>query len=789
MQIYEKELSDTDSIYCAKPTNSHQSSIFIGPTDGPVPCGLFGANYVSDMDVVIELSRDNLLLNVLSHYLGGVKYKKRGTTENWDFNKSWLLEKQASIDKVFAGTTAKFHVSLNKETTRTYLKGIAGVKAEGGTEKLDVRNYLFSGDTLRMGRKDDGTVVIVVADRGGENNLLDSNKECPVKHNVDLLATALECFRVERDKVKAPAGWNTFDEWAKAARVAFDGVDETKATDPNFDYAKFMRRFAISVQVANTKFAGHSVDEKAAVLKFLNEQKLTPQVVSWYLDETHRPKVNGADVPGMGVTATLFFMMEIHPDQYASWSDMTYSSLAKVGLHKGAPTTKLTLSSYDDCKSKQCLVLAKMNEMGIGKAADDSSPADYVTVNEFLWFVNEHYDLIIQQWSKLMKHEIKLTNQKSIAYFEDFIKKFADAAESAGLSYDLNLIKRFVCALLAKPFVVLTGLSGSGKTKLAEAFTKWIAISDTYKIVPVGADWTNNEKLLGFPNALDPNNYIQPDTGVLRLLIDANDNPDVPFFLILDEMNLSHVERYFADFLSAMESSGSIKLYDGKNRTASDGTPIPAMIPFPKNLFVIGTMNVDETTHMFSPKVLDRAQVVEFRVTADQMKNYLAAPKPLKMSEVESKGVEYAEEYLKLRKGEPALATADRTAITDSLNKFFPELAELGSEFAFRTASEAVRFCGFARTAKMELDATIDASIMQKLLPKLHGSRRRLALPLEKFWEFCRKDGKTESVADILKKGATATVDEVAKYPISAEKIKRLYKAAEANGFASYAEA
>ena len=388
-----------------------------------------------------------------------------------------------------------------------------------------------------------------------------------------------------------------------------------------------------------------------------------------------------------------------------------------------------------------------------------------------------------------MKHEIKLNNQNPITDFEEFIKKFAAAAEDAGLSYDLNLIKRFICALLAKPFVVLTGLSGSGKTKLAEAFTKWIAVSDTYKIIPVGADWTNNEKLLGFPNALDPNNYIEPDTGVLQLLIDANDNPDVPFFLILDEMNLSHVERYFADFLSAMESSGTIKLYDGKNRTASDGAPIPATIPFPKNLFVIGTMNVDETTHMFSPKVLDRAQVVEFRVTADQMKNYLATPKPLDMTKVEGGGVDYAEGYLKLRKGDPTLVPAERTSMTDSLNKFFPELAELGSEFAFRTASEAIRFCGFARMAKMDLDAAIDAAIMQKLLPKLHGSRRRLALPLEAFWEFCRKDDKTATIADVTKKGATERVEDVAKYPVSAEKIRRLYKAAEANGFASYAEA
>ena len=618
-------------------------------------------------------------------------------------------------------------------------------------------------------------------------------KQCPKQPPLpeNILFFALECFRKERANVKAPAGWNNFDAWAKAARSAFDAVDESKATDQNFDYAKFMREFAISVQVANTKFAGHSADEKTAVLKFLREQKVNPQVVTWYLDGTHRPKINGEDVKGMGVTATLFFMMEIHPDLYASWSEMAYDSLSKVGLHSGPAPTKLTLQSYDDCKAKQCQVLAKMNEMGIGKAADDPSDADYITANEFLWFVSEQYDLIMKEWSKHMKKEIKLENQDSIdiSKFEDFIKAFHKAAEDAGLTYDLALVKRFVCALLAKPFVVLTGLSGSGKTKLAQAFTQWIALSETARIVPVGADWANNEKLLGYPNGLDPNNYILPDTGVLKLMIDANDNPTVPFFLILDEMNLSHVERYFADFLSAMESNGSIKLYDGKNRTADDGTPVPPTIPFPKNLFVIGTMNVDETTHMFSPKVLDRAQVIEFRVTAEQMANYLDNPQKLDMTQVDGKGLKFAEAFLKLHNTPAELDGDDKKTVADALKQFFPTLAELGSEFAFRTASEAKLFCAFARKANLSVEESVDAAIMQKLLPKLHGSRRRLALPLEAFWEFCREDGKTETLGDICKKDATVKVTDVAKYKVSAEKIKRLYKAAETNGFASYAEA
>lgn len=621
-----------------------------------------------------------------------------------------------------------------------------------------------------------------------------SSSETQPKHGVDcgsLLFCALECFRRERDSVKAPAGWDNFDAWVKAARVAFNDIDETKAADPNFDYSKFMRDFAISVQDANTKFTGHSVNEKVVVLKFLHEQQVSPQVVTWYLDSTHRPQVNGKDIDGMGVTATLFFMMELHPSLYAAWSEMTYDSLSKVGLHAGPPPAKLTLQSYDDCKAKQCHVLAKMSEMGIGKAADDSSDADYITVNEFLWFVAEQYDLIMQEWSKHMKKEIKLENPKNIdvSEFEDFIKEFYEAANAAGLKYDLNLVKRFVCALLAKPFVVLTGLSGSGKTKLAQAFAQWIAIKDTYRIVPVGADWVNNEKLLGYPNALDPNNYILPDTGVLKLMIDANDNPTVPFFLVLDEMNLSHVERYFADFLSAMESSGTIKLYDGKKRMADDGTPVPPALPFPKNLFVIGTMNVDETTHMFSPKVLDRAQVIEFRVTESQMASYLDNPKKLKMEEVVGKGLVYAGSFLNFHNNPCVLEEGDKTPVNSALNLFFPALAELGSEFAFRTAHEVILFCSYARKANLSVEESIDAAIMQKLLPKLHGSRRRLALPLEAFWGFCRKDGKTETLADVCKKDATVKVTDVSKFFVSAEKIKRLYKAAEANGFASYAEA
>ena len=143
-------------------------------------------------------------------------------------------------------------------------------------------------------------------------------------------------------------------------------------------------------------------------------------------------------------------------------------------------------------------------------------------------------------------------------------KSFYDAGLEAGYFINEKLSTRFISSLLTKPFVILTGLSGSGKTKLAQAFAMWICENDEqYCVVPVGADWTNREPLLGFPNALIENDYKKDEYGVLKLIIEANANSDKPYFLILDEMNLSHVERYFADFLSVMESKSKISLHSG----------------------------------------------------------------------------------------------------------------------------------------------------------------------------------------------------------------------------------
>ncbi|WP_394907237.1 McrB family protein [uncultured Mesonia sp.] len=381
------------------------------------------------------------------------------------------------------------------------------------------------------------------------------------------------------------------------------------------------------------------------------------------------------------------------------------------------------------------------------------------------------------------------------------VKNFKVDCKNAGLIYSDILITRFVSSLLTKPFVILTGLSGSGKTKLAQAFVQWICQEESqYRIIPVGADWTNREPLLGYPNALKPEEYVKPDNGVIDLILQANSNPKLPHFLILDEMNLSHVERYFADFLSVMESNEEIPLY--AEGTVDNG--VPSKLKVPANLFIIGTVNIDETTNMFSPKVLDRANTIEFRINNSEMEDFLSSANDLNMKalleegEKTGKGATMAQNFISLSNNK-SFTTKDLDEINKTLLNFFGELQKTGAEFGYRTASEILRLINQLDTLNSVLTTSekLDIAIMQKLLPKLHGSRRKLTPILETLGSFCLKED-LKIIKDVFEKdnfefykkeGKKLVPTDGVLYPLSLEKIARMYKGAIDNGFASYAEA
>ena len=255
--------------------------------------------------------------------------------------------------------------------------------------------------------------------------------------------------------------------------------------------------------------------------------------------------------------------------------------------------------------------------------------------------------------------------------------------------------------------------------------------------------------------------YVAPPA--LRIILKALANLEKPYFLILDEMNLSHVERYFADFLSSMESKEPLKLHDcAEALKTEDGMIVEGKVAWPNNLFVIGTVNIDETTYMFSPKVLDRAHVIEFKVTWEEIASGLEGIVP---SELPALSPEQVEEFMRTsRLTEKALPEEDHELLTEVLEDLHGALEGTRFVFAHRTARECLNFIASAiALAKAEIVEPrntinlIDLAILQKALPKLNGASGTLSKVLEELikvsdkhdLELCKE--KLESMRSQLK--------------------------------------
>jgi 5-methylcytosine-specific restriction endonuclease McrBC GTP-binding regulatory subunit McrB len=329
----------------------------------------------------------------------------------------------------------------------------------------------------------------------------------------------------------------------------------------------------------------------------------------------------------------------------------------------------------------------------------------------------------------------------------------------------------------------------------------------------VGADWTGNENIVGYPDGLNNDTYVTKPA--LELIRHALDHGQVPHFLILDEMNLSHVERYFADLLSAIESGEAIPLYEGNPRKAGDHE-VPQRLCLPDNLFIIGTVNVDETTYMFSPKVLDRANVIEFRMEPAELEAFLSAPKAPQLDRLAGQGQGFGSSFVAAAADKShEVPAAIKALYQQEMLLFFNLLHDHNAEFGYRIGYEAARFLyfyqllgGYAETDITWFDAAMDAVIIQKLLPKLHGSRTRMEGLLWALAWACgadrvQRDGKDFAsqlrVAGVAQDEATygpeglwAELQKPGKqprYPLSYEKVMRMWRKLVREQFVSFAEA
>lgn len=316
-----------------------------------------------------------------------------------------------------------------------------------------------------------------------------------------------------------------------------------------------------------------------------------------------------------------------------------------------------------------------------------------------------------------------------------------------GYTYDKSLIKNLYISLKTKPFVILSGISGTGKSKIVELFAKALGATTEnkrFKLIPVKPDWSDSSDLLGFRNIEGKFTCGE----ITEIAYKAMMNPEVPYFICLDEMNLARVEYYFSDILSIMETrrcneEGEIitNVLLSETQIGRDAASISTYgdVYMPQNLYIIGTVNMDETTFPFSKKVLDRANTIEFNkvdlsYSFDDEEDSTEDQNDNDQCRVYHNNF-LKSEFLKIKdcKGNKdiALRTIDRLiGINNILQKY-------DNHFGYRVRDEIVFYMIYAlKYDLMDFDEAFDFCMVQKILPKISGSSSETLEILASIFEY-----------------------------------------------------
>lgn len=359
------------------------------------------------------------------------------------------------------------------------------------------------------------------------------------------------------------------------------------------------------------------------------------------------------------------------------------------------------------------------------------------------------------------------------------LTKTISTAEDSAANYE-----DLLTAMRTKPFLLLAGISGTGKSRIVKqmAFESCPDIPalrndktapGNYELIEVKPNWHDSCELLGYESEIGGPHYVM--TPFVRFLVKAMRYPDVPFFVCMDEMNLAPVEQYFAEFLSVLESrkllsDGTItseplikadifsKYADQLHRDLdiTDTETYKAVydrlkndgLRLPSNLIVVGTVNMDETTHQFSRKVIDRAMTIEMNIEDAEtpFKNFFEGgdalhyydnpqPKELFLPKVvqasEALSILRAEDASYLKENVPGLLHSLNSALNGTPFKI-----------AYRVQNELILYFFSLReenpdeAAEALLAQAMDAILMMKVLPRIEGDEDLLDKPLKALAQF-----------------------------------------------------
>ena len=421
----------------------------------------------------------------------------------------------------------------------------------------------------------------------------------------------------------------------------------------------------------------------------------------------------------------------------------------------------------------------------------DSLPEDeelYSDLNKFIDAYKAYYDKVFLTSEE---NNVQVEEGEGELQVGQQIEGIFEYINSKGFVYDERLLKNFYLSLKSKPFVLLAGTSGTGKTRLVRLFAEAIGAygSGRYKQIAVKPDWSDSMDLFGHVN-LD--NKFVPGA-IIEFIKKAADDPDKsPYILCLDEMNLARVEYYFSDFLSIMETRDWVEdeivtdnlvpkiCYSGDE----DAEKLYSNLMIPENLYIIGTVNMDETTFPFSKKVLDRANTIEF--------SYVDFNLPESISPNEAEVIEVKNDFLRSKYLKLRMDCIDKWDAVKKLNeditKINSVLEKSDSHFGYRMRDEIIFYMLYNdEFGLLDEKEAFDNQIMQKILPRIQGSAESTANILRELFKICADSFINNSgQTDGLKMKSYLDNKGFADYPKSAEKICKMLRRYEDDDFTSF---
>jgi len=333
---------------------------------------------------------------------------------------------------------------------------------------------------------------------------------------------------------------------------------------------------------------------------------------------------------------------------------------------------------------------------------------------------------------------------------------------------------------------------------------------DNYLFLSVRPDWRDSKSLLGYFNPIDQQYHSTPFLEFIKKARDSYQRKEqLAWFLLLDEMNLARVEYYFSDFLSVLESGRD---NDGWSREplrldlpyGAEGSEYQREIRLPPNLYIIGTVNIDETTHAFSPKVLDRAFTMElshadfsnYPMSVDEVSHEIDDQQRTLLFQNFSRGGIFAQ----LEKNEIYDLLRNDADLRNELTQLYDRLKPFDLHFGYRVVDEICEFLinadqsGFFESLGEDQYA-LDAAVLMKVLPKFHGSRTKLEEPLKEVLSWCLspKDAGEQRVKNLMQASGTSISALIAgltelpyQYPNTAHRVIRMIRSLYTTGFAAF---